>query len=1307
MALPYLVLALSLVGIELVYSRVKAGAQARAEGLFHQSVFAIRGALEERMRLYADALAGLRGLVQASPTGGLREWANYARAIDLHRRYPGIVELGYVLRVAGTNLAVHIESIRGCGFTNYAVRPGGVREEYYPTICRDLMEAQDGAALGLDHATDPDRLWAMNRARDTGRTTATGRVRLSGGPGAPRTDGFAIYVPIYAGGITPGTERERRAALQGLVYATFDPQRLAAGLFGGTNRYPASVGVEVFADPQAAPTERLFGSEAASRVAALRPRFSSTQDVPAYGRTWRLRFNTLPEFDRAYESAAPARVLAVGLLFASLLFGIAWIQARARGSAEAFSARLSRSQAELQSTNQRLATQVQETKRVNDDLAGSLSLLQATLEATADGIIVVDLQHRVVAYNQRFADMWRVPPEVLATRNHEALLGAVSSQLRQPEAFVARLREVLTEATIESYDLVEFKDGRVFEHYSRPQRAGDRCVGRVCSFRDVTDRRRAEVELKEAHEHARNLIDSSQDIIISVDAGRRIIEFNGAAEAAFGYAKAEIIGKPVELLYVSPAEGARVATQTIAQGSYSGEVQNRKKDGTAFYSQVRASLLRDKHGKVVGLMGVSRDITELRRTQAALAQRERYLAALVKVQGQLLAADKAPRFYEPILASLGEAVGASRAYVFENHRDERGRLCASRRAEWCAPGVQPELPNPRLQGLVLAEAAPEFLAKLACGQLVNCQVGQLGPTERSLLEPAGVFSMVNLPIMVHGEFWGFLGFDNCVEARLWEPSEVDLFSAAAVALAMALERQEALGAVEESEERFRTIFELGSDAFFLLEPDPDGRLVMVEVNQTAAAMHGYTREELNGQPISMLDAPESARLVPERVQRLLAGQPLFFEVCHKRKDGSLFPAEVSAKLIHLHGKPFIHAVTRNVTEKKRLEGELLKASKLESIGVLAGGIAHDFNNVLTGILGNLSLAKMLVASGSPVAERLEDAERSTLRARSLTQQLLTFSKGGAPVKKTTRLNEFIRDSAGFALRGSNVRCQLDLPEDLWPVEADDRQMDQVIHHLVRNAVQAMPEGGTVHIRGENRVLAPDTAPPLAAGRYVRISVQDHGTGIPPEHLPRVFDPYFTTKRGGTGLGLATAYSIVQKHGGLITAESRLGQGSTFCIHLPAAAGPLPPPSTPPASLVGGTPRILVMDDEEVLRKVVGLMLERLGYTPAFARDGAEALGLFAAARDQGKPFAAVIMDLTIPGGMGGKEAIQHLIEIDPQVKAIVSSGYATDPIMAEFRDYGFMGVVAKPYQIQDLTRVLNSVLAAPPGRERRKQETSV
>ena len=488
----------------------------------------------------------------------------------------------------------------------------------------------------------------------------------------------------------------------------------------------------------------------------------------------------------------------------------------------------------------------------------------------------------------------------------------------------------------------------------------------------------------------------------------------------------------------------------------------------------------------------------------------------------------------------------------------------------------------------------------------------------------------------------------------------------------------------------------------VITTDRAGSVVLM--NEAAQAMASISeREAAAGHAARVFDALGFSSATYEAALRcvLTDGQP-----AHYRNDsaGSTPPP----RLLEVTGSPMRDSdghltgavwVIHDVSDAVRLEYERSKSARLESLGVLAGGLAHDFNNILIGVVGNLSLAQtMLLPRDQALAARLRQAEAACVRARGVTNQLLTFAKGGEPVKTTTSLRELVVECTRFALSGSAVAPRFAIDSDLAVADIDGAQIGQVIQNLVLNAKQAMPHGAFVDIMMQNVELHSSEAAgqaTLLPGRYVRVTVQDSGRGISAEHLHHIFEPYFTTKEEGSGLGLAISYSIVKAHGGAITVESEPGRGSRFSVYLPASTQRVAiEPRSGAVTRRVHTGRVLLMDDDAEVAAVASDMLEAIGYVAAVAASGRSAIEQFHAAESRGEPFDVVILDLTVPGGMGGLEAVAHIREIRPDVAVVVTSGYADDSVLARFGDYGFDGVLPKPFAIPDLRRALEEADAA-------------
>ena len=523
-------------------------------------------------------------------------------------------------------------------------------------------------------------------------------------------------------------------------------------------------------------------------------------------------------------------------------------------------------------------------------------------------------------------------------------------------------------------------------------------------------------------------------------------------------------------------------------------------------------------------------------------------------------------------------------------------------------------------------------------------------------------------------------------------SIVQLFAARA---ASELQRKKIEDALRDSEQRYRAIMENTYDV--IVEISNQGTCKYVSPN--CQAVLGYDSADMLGKSFFDFVHPEEREALLESFHTHIGSLQEIDMMCRlqtKQAEWRWFESHIHPFRTSV-GTVMGVIVTRDITEQKRVEEERIRATKLESVGLLAGGIAHDFNNILTSVFANIGLAKMVTAKDSSsntesVVERLTAAEKACLRARDLTKQLLTFAKGGAPVKSTASIASIITDTVEFALRGSSVRCHLNIPEHLWPVEVDEGQISQVLQNLVINGDQAMPEGGMIEVEAANCSIPSPSDFSLKPGNYVRVTVTDQGIGIPQDHLSKIFDPYFTTKQKGIGLGLATTYSIIKRHEGHITVSSSLGIGTSFTLYLPTSSGKERLPDEGLDDLICGNGRILVMDDEKEIQDILGKMLQHLGFEVDFASEGEKALSYYAQALQTGSAYVAAILDLTIPGGMGGKETLRQIKALHPEAAVIVSSGYSNDPVMARFQHFGFSGVIAKPYNLLDLSKVLSQIL---------------
>ncbi len=800
----------------------------------------------------------------------------------------------------------------------------------------------------------------------------------------------------------------------------------------------------------------------------------------------------------------------------------------------------------------------------------------------------------------------------------------------------------------------------------------------LLTFGVVLSRIRAKQQQTE--ERYRNIVELSNDIIYVADRDGKPVFMNDAGYQALERTPEEVIGRPFADLLHSDDQAKSVAKldELVKKEADTIHFENRlaSKNGRSISVLHNIRMLKNANGAVIGLQGIARDISKRKEAEEELQR------AIAKAENEKARS-------EAILSAIGDGISIQdlNLRVLYQNQVHKEIVGGDKTGQFCYHVYsQTEEPCP------------------GCPVLEAYRDGRIHTLEKAVGRSNGTRFIE-------------------IKASPLTDSSGNII-AGIEAVRDITDRKKA----EEQLKLFSTAIEEAMDGIQIV--GLNGRVVYS--NKAVKEIYGFTPEELQGKNVNEMNADHgfADRVIIPAIQEHGRWQG---ELMVLHKNGTSFPIWLATALVrNAEGNPIaMIGVIRDITEQKRAEGilkqhqeqlmnlvdertrellkanenlrremadrekmeqELVKAQKLESLGILAGGIAHDFNNLLASIMGNISLAMLDLDSGNGAYRQLEAAERASLRAQDLTRQLLTFSKGGEPVKRTTMIDELIRESAGFALRGSRVRYDFSFPGDLWLVDVDEGQMSQVMHNLIINADHAMPEGGTITIRCENAVVENKSGLPVRSGDYVKIIVQDHGIGITKEHLPKVFDPYFTTKQKGSGLGLATSYSIIKKHSGHIAVDSELGVGTTFVIYLPASRDSTLPQKHDQTKIHTGSGRILLMDDEEEVRNTTGDVLKRLGYSVEFADDGARAIEIYQGALKKGQRFDAVIMDLTVPGGMGGKETILKLREIDPLVKAIVSSGYSNDPIMADFQKHGFKGVVAKPYRIRDLGETLRKVL---------------
>ena len=798
---------------------------------------------------------------------------------------------------------------------------------------------------------------------------------------------------------------------------------------------------------------------------------------------------------------------------------------------------------------------------------------------------------------------------------------------------------------------------------------------------DITDRKQA----MEALRFLSLITEQVTDSIIVTNLDFEIVYINKETERLYGYSKLELIGRTPQILNAE-MESKKIQEDILkfisSDKMWTGELLNKRKDGSTFNCELKISQLIDEQGKTFSYIIIQRDITERK-------QAEKIQAVLFQISQATTMSNNLEELLKIIHQQLGLLIDTTNFYVALYDKDTD---------LYSFPFYVDEFDKLEdYSSMKLEKSLTDYVRRAGEPLLVNETLYQK-LIKKGEIKLVGTRSPIwlGVPLKTARGVIGVVTVQSYKEESLYSEKDLELLSFVSDNIALAIERKRAEEAFAAEKERLAVTLRSIGDG--VISTDIEGRIVLM--NKVAEELTGWNESDAVGKPIAevfQIYNESSRKHCVNPVDKVIKSGMIIELSNHTMlisKDGT-------ERIIADSGAPIrdknsiiigVVLVFRDVTEQRKMEEELIKATKLESIGMLAGGIAHDFNNILTAITGNVSLAKTRTDPEDEMFEMLTDVENASKRARDLTLQLLTFSKGGAPIKKTTSIANLIVNSVNFALRGSNVRCGFSIPDNTWTVEVDEGQMIQVINNLIINADQAMPDGGLIQVQLENTKLAKDQIPCLNEGNYIKFSVTDNGIGIPDKFIHKIFDPYFTTKEKGSGLGLATSYSIVKKHDGHIIVESVIGTGTTFYVYLPASLKEIQTKKNAKKTVYHGEGKILIMDDEEVVRKIAGQMVKYLGYEACFTEDGTEAIELYKQALNSKDPFDVVLMDLTIPGGMGGKETVEKLLNIDPNVRTIVSSGYSNDPIMADFNEYGFSGFISKPYNIKELSNILRIII---------------
>lgn len=833
-------------------------------------------------------------------------------------------------------------------------------------------------------------------------------------------------------------------------------------------------------------------------------------------------------------------------------------------------------------------------------------------------------------------------------------------------------------------DIVDESLGNILLGLSKKLgKAIEACFAHENIIIEIDERKKTEALLKDSEEQYRTTLNCMPDAIQVVNADLKIILINKKLKEwnkKLGLST-DVIGKSVFEVFPFLKDRVRDEYKNVFKtGKMLITEENNTINEKKFFTETTKIPVLE-HGKVVRVITNIRDITEHKRN-------EQIQSVLYNIAESVNTTKDLDELFKSIQNYLKEVIDTTNFFIALYDKDVD----------------MISLPyfvdqNDKFTSFPARKTLTKYVINIGKSLLVyEDDINRL--VKKGDVEVIGTISKawLGVPLKKDKEIIGVIVVQSYSDASIYTEKDAEILEFVSDEIAISISRKKAEEELAQEKERLSVT--LGSIGDGVITTDIKGNIVLL--NKAAEEITGWSNEESIGKYMHevffIMD-----EVTGKKYKNLVKGVISKDKIEKLPEHSLLITRDGKEKIIAnsiapIHDKESktigIVLVFRDITDKRKMEEELIKTTKLESVGILAGGIAHDFNNILTAIIGSISLAKLNVKPDDKMFDILTEIEKASIQAESLTQQLLTFSKGGAPIKKSMNISNLLKDSVIFSLRGSNVKCEFFITKNLWLVEVDEGQIIQVVNNLIINADQAMPKGGIIKVVTENIEVETGHGLPLRKGKYIRVSIVDDGIGISKDMLDKIFDPYFTTKQKGSGLGLSTTYSIIKKHDGYIYVESEIEKGTKFHIYLPASndkplRGGI---GKKIGDVVYGKGRVLVMDDEEAVRIVVKEMLDYIGYEVKLAKDGEEAIELYRKAKSSGNLFDAVILDLTVPGGMGGGMALKRLIKIDKEVRAIVSSGYSNYPVMSEFKRYGFKGVIPKPFTIVNLSKVLDQVI---------------